>query len=661
MSTRHSTSRGYGLYRANPIPFVGLGVTLLIFLEIASLWLSFKIVYLASGMKFSYHPVSMISALLDKNISFNGGVLTVFGILNVAIFVLILVCSYMYTIYKKEGGGHGGFLKKASSHLAEKEDLEHLSQKSAAEHAQKLKVQTDKAGVFIGYAMNGKPIYANWEDEHVDIWGPRTGKTTSRAIPTVLNAPGAVVATSNKRDLLDATRFGREKRGKVLVFDPQGVANEEPKWCWNILSYVKDVGEATRLSAVLAGASRPRDSKQDSYFEPAGEELLAYLLLAAKVGGFDITDVYKWCSDSTDTLPVNILREKNYQLPADGIQGVINFPHEQREGVYGVARKSIHFLTDPNISRWISPKLAKDLPQFQVDNFVRSTDTLYLLSYERQGSNAASLVTAFTMAVIEAAENFALQNVNGRMPVPLIGVLDEAANVCKWKALPDLYSHFGSRGIILITILQSWSQGVEVWGQTGMRKLWSASNIRVYGGGVSEGEFLTELEKFIGEYEGYSVSVTAQLDGTLNHRPSHNLADRKEKVLDVADLTALPRGHAILFPSGSRPIIIKTSPWWKNKDINAKVEESLEKSKLLVEAGIKRGKNDPIKPPVTNTSPPPNSRRPYDIRELTDSTSGLIKDLTELYKKKRGELGLSDEKKKDSEKEKDKNDEIEDK
>ena len=41
-----------------------------------------------------------------------------------------------------------------------------------------------------------------------------------------------------------------------------------------------------------------------------------------------------------------------------------------------------------------------------------------------------------------------------------------------------------------MTILQSWSQGVDVWGESGMKKLWSAANIKVYGGGVSETAFL---------------------------------------------------------------------------------------------------------------------------------------------------------------------------
>jgi hypothetical protein len=38
---------------------------------------------------------------------------------------------------------------------------------------------------------------------------------------------------------------------------------------------------------------------------------------------------------------------------------------------------------------------------------------------------------------------------------PLLVVLDEAANICRISDLPELYAHFGSRGITPITILQS--------------------------------------------------------------------------------------------------------------------------------------------------------------------------------------------------------------
>jgi hypothetical protein len=43
-----------------------------------------------------------------------------------------------------------------------------------------------------------------------------------------VDAPGAVIATSNKRDTLDATRSLRECEADVWAFDPQQVAGEPP-------------------------------------------------------------------------------------------------------------------------------------------------------------------------------------------------------------------------------------------------------------------------------------------------------------------------------------------------------------------------------------------------------------------------------------------------
>ena len=168
----------------------------------------------------------------------------------------------------------------------------------------------------------------------------------------------------------------------------------------------------------------------------------------------------------------------------------------------------------------------------------RSRETLYSLSKEGRGSCAA-LVTALTLAVCEAAEELAKRSPAGRLPVPMVVVLDEAANVCRWRKLPELYSHYGSRGICLMTILQSWSQGVEVWGKDGMSKLWSAATIKVYGGGVSEVEFLEQLSRLIGDFDLESRSLTHASRGGGR---SVNRSVRRERILDVADLGALPGG-----------------------------------------------------------------------------------------------------------------------
>jgi type IV secretory pathway TraG/TraD family ATPase VirD4 len=138
----------------------------------------------------------------------------------------------------------------------------------------------------------------------------------------------------------------------------------------------------------------------------------------------------------------------------------------------------------------------------------------------------------------------------------MLGVLDEAANVCRWRELPNLYSHYGSRGIVLMTILQSWSQGVDVWGESGMRKLWSASNVAVYGGGVKEREFLEMLSALIGDYDKRVTSVST---GRGQRSVSEQLT--RERILDVADLQAMPKGRAVVLASGARPTLITTQPW----------------------------------------------------------------------------------------------------
>ena len=119
-------------------------------------------------------------------------------------------------------------------------------------------------------------------------------------------------------------------------------------------------------------------------------------------------------------------------------------------------------------------------------------------------------------------------------------ISDEAANICRWRQLPDLYSHYGSRSIPLLTILQSWSQGAHVWGVTGMRKLWGASNVRVYGGGANEQEFLSDLERLIGEYNRLVASPShQQAQGGGSHSTSWQLTPTP--ILTVAELAEIGR------------------------------------------------------------------------------------------------------------------------
>ncbi|WP_405063022.1 TraG/TraD/VirD4 family protein [Kribbella sp. NBC_01505] len=239
--------------------------------------------------------------------------------------------------------------------------------------------------------------------------------------------------------------------------------------------------------------------------------------------------------------------------------------------MYGTAQQSAQFLVNRKVTRWVIPQGPDDpRPQFNPHEFVRNGGTLYSLSKEGAGT-AGPLVTALTVAVVEAAEEFARGCPMGRMPSPLVGVLDEAANVCRWKNLPDLYSHFGSRGIVLMTILQSWAQGQECWGEHGMEKLWSAANIRVYGGGASDVNFLERLSKLIGEYDVVARSVSYNKGERSTSRQT-----QRQNILEVSDLASMPPGRAVVFPSGIPPTMVKTVPWFNRPDAGL-VQASLAK------------------------------------------------------------------------------------
>lgn len=438
-------------------------------------------------------------------------------------------------------------------------------------------------GPVIGRTVPGarRLLRATWEDMVVVIAGPRTGKTTAYAIPAIMDAPGPVLVTSNKRDIVDATRALRETnpcetnpcetasggtasgeaRGATAwVFDPQGVAGAGPLWWWDPLSYVTDVRTARKLAAAWTNASREPGARIDAYFDAAGQELLAQMLLAAAAAGASVAQVFSWLADPDDDTAVKALRQAGHARMAEGLRANVGLPDKQRAGVYASAAKTASFLSDPAVLEWVEdPDGGR--PQFSPAAFVASTDTLYSLSREGEGSSGP-LVTALTMATLEAAEAAAARSTGGRLPIPLLAVLDEVANVCRWAELPDLYSHYGSRGIVVVSILQSWAQGTTCWGEQGMRKLWDAANVKVFAGGVTDTAFLEGLSQLYGSYDRAVRSrSSSRLQGT-----STSLAYQRERVFSVDDLAAMPPGRAAVALSGTRPVLVATQPWMARPD-----------------------------------------------------------------------------------------------
>lgn len=431
-------------------------------------------------------------------------------------------------------------------------------------------------------------LFTSWRDGVVAVMGPGAGKTTGMGVPYCLDAPGLLVATTNKRDLPDAIRGPREKLGTFWCFDPQRIADyhagEPAPWWWNPMTYTTDETRALSLARLFANADLDADTKKDPFFDKEGPLLLARLMLAAAVGGYHFPQVFRWLNRSKDRTAIKVLEDHGLEMSAAALQDAYNWPDEQRQGVFATAKGAVEFLDNRDALQWISPLGPDDdRPEFHPTEFVKGRqDTLISLSKEGDGS-LGPITAGLTKALLDAAEEYANRIGGGRMPVPIVFVLDEAANTCKIPDLPKKYSFYGGMGMFLVTILQNWAQGETAWGEKGMRQLWAAATHRVVGAGAEDVDFLEKVSKRVGKMNIEQWSQSSSSGRNASNTVSSHITERD--ILPVSELAAIPIGTVVVLPSGGNAVMAKTVAWWdRSEQMNADVEKSLDTYKPKAKA-----------------------------------------------------------------------------
>ncbi|MDA0563674.1 TraM recognition domain-containing protein [Streptomonospora sp. S1-112] len=458
-----------------------------------------------------------------------------------------------------------------------------LRKRSLAKRKPKL-LPDAEVGLIIGDIKgNGKKagprLFASWEDTILAYMAPRAGKTTALAIPYVMDAPGPALATSNKADVWAATASLRERMTgeRVWLFDPQHVTHQEQTFWWNPLANVNTVEDAYRVAGHFV-LTIDDDSKKDMW-GPAARALLSQLILAASVGGLGLDRVGEWLNDTKLPMPVDLLFDHGFTAYAEALRQTQNIVAETRDGIYTTARTAARCLDDPAIMSWVTRPDDPTLPEFNPRTFVRSRETLHLLSKSRAA--AAPLIAAMTDAIFLAGEE-AAEGQGGRLDPPLVAVLDEAANICKIADLPDMYSHLGSRGIVPVTILQSYRQGVRVWTENGMEAMWSAATVKVFGAGLDDHKIVDALSKLIGQHD---VSTTSFSYGDGKGNQSVQL--RRQEIMQGSDIRQIEKGECLLFATAARPTILRMLPWYKTSKAKL-IGKAIAEAEEQITAGARR-------------------------------------------------------------------------
>ncbi|MEU8952270.1 TraM recognition domain-containing protein [Streptomyces sp. NPDC048489] len=481
------------------------------------------------------------------------------GIL-VSLAMIVSAVVVAFTIVQRRG--------ETTKGLAGARELADLAPKGITVRARALRpslkgrqsLDPDDTGNLLGdLAPNGPELRSSFEDVELDLMAPRAGKSTGIAIPRVLRARGAVLLTSNKSDVFSVTRAERAMIGRVWTFDPQGIAHAPREMWWDMLADCTTIEGARRLAGHFVASVNDDSSKKDFWISAAQNTLTA-LFHAAAGANAPLTDLLAWLADPADPTPIDLLRDINMTALAEQLQGTVRGAVETRDGIYETARQCVSCLLDPEILAWVTPD--PNVPEFRPHEHVLTRDTLYLLSKDGGGS-AAGVIAGLADGTMRAGV-MAAERMGGRLDPPMTAVLDEAANVCRISDLPDLYSHLGSRGINVVTLLQSYRQGSRVWGEAGMDALWSAATIKLLGAGLDDADFVDKVSKLVGQQDVKTSSTSHSKDGR-----TRSVSYRLDPILPPDRIRALPKGTALLLATGVRPALIRLRPWYKEPGASA--------------------------------------------------------------------------------------------
>jgi type IV secretion system protein VirD4 len=372
------------------------------------------------------------------------------------------------------------------------------------------------AGVYLGAGSVG-PAWAGTEQAVLVLGPPRSGKTSSIVVPTVLGAPGAVVSTSTKPDVLRATAHARGSVGPCLLFDPSGTV-EVPAGVervrWSPVESCRTWDDALLVARSLVGAARPGAGARDSgtavgadHWTERAEALLAPALHAAALDGVDLATVLSWVDRRNAAPALAILDANNAIRPGDLLAGIAATDPREQSGIWSTASGVLGaYRSEAALATTVAP-------DFDARAFCDSPATLYICATGRRQALSAPLVVGLLTDIRTAAYTrsaTASEAISGeatRGP-PVVLALDEVANIAPIPDLPGMVSEGGGQGLLTLACLQDLSQARGRWGAAadGFLSLFGTTVVLP---GIGDVRTLDALSALAGEAEVHTRSMSA--------------------------------------------------------------------------------------------------------------------------------------------------------
>lgn len=433
-------------------------------------------------------------------------------------------------------------------------------------------------------ASSGAPVVFSFEDFIAVVAPSSAGKSRDIMIPACQSAPGALVVTSNEVSILDAIAGPRSRVGRVWVFDPLGRSSWPEPMVWDPVGGCQDGTRAiARGNAFAAGlaagaatsAGSVGGSSNAGFFQRNSSSALTRMLHAAALGGRAMSDVIEWA----------VHLENGAQEPRDLIEsstdpraermwaGMLRSVATGADETVASSRQTLQQAIEPlalrSVMAWVTPR--PGVAVFDADAFVRSSDTLVLLSDDNSATNVGPLCTMIFQEVIDAVKAYAPVSEHGRLDPPLRIVGDEIANVAPIEKLPEAVTEIRKLGCQALLAFQSRGQAQTRWGQQRGNTLLEQMAAEVVLPGVKSTQTLQHYSDLVGHVEVVEASTGYDRDG---RRSSVSSSVHERRVLRPDEIRTLPAGQGLVVFRNAPAMVVTFTPWFERPGGPALVKEA---------------------------------------------------------------------------------------
>ena len=442
--------------------------------------------------------------------------------------------------------------------------------------AQRKRAPVNAIGLQLGTTTSREPVVLPLEDHAVVVATTGAGKSRDVMIPAALDAPGGLVVTCTRADILDVIATRRAEMGRVWVFDPLDRLGWPEPMVWNPVAGCRDGETAiSRGLAFAAGlAADDKSSTNAGFFRANAASALTRLLHAADLDGRPIADVIDWAVHLDDgaEVPQDIIRSSKLPEAEPLWAGLLRSVATGADETVASSRQTLQQAVEPmalrRVLRWVTPR--DGVPNFDPAAFVRSTDTLVLVADANASTNVAPLCAMLLQEVVDAAKSAAARLPGGRIDPPLRLVGDEIANVAPLPKLPDLGTDARGFGMQLVLALQSLAQARRRWGADGANTLLDNMPAEILLGGLTDTDALSRYATLVGEVQ--LARATTSYDPATGRATNSSEAVADRKVLRADEARQIPDRHGLLIYRNRAAVLLAMTPWFEReggKTLNA--------------------------------------------------------------------------------------------